>query len=114
MIFRVLFFVALFQVNLAANDENKNGNSLEINQDPEYVYRKWNNSDYLTKSAVDEAVKKLMAFFIRHNSEVELSGPCMSAFFRAFQALRKQTPWAYTCMYSNFLILNLFPMLFCV
>ncbi|GFY47922.1 uncharacterized protein TNIN_176131 [Trichonephila inaurata madagascariensis] len=102
MIFRALFFVALLQVNLAATDKSNNGNSVEINQDPDYVYRTWNNSDYLTKTAVDEAIKKLMAFFIRHNSEVELSGPCMAAFFRAFQAIRKQTPWAYTCMYFNF------------
>lgn len=112
MIFRALFLLVLFHVSLAAQDEQKtaenNENSYEaIAQNPnhpDYVFVTWNNSEYLTKAAVDEAVKKLMADIVRKNSNVKISGPCMAAFFRAFQAIRRQTPWAYTCMYSLILV----------
>ncbi|GIY04853.1 uncharacterized protein CDAR_224291 [Caerostris darwini] len=110
MILHGLFLLALFQMNLAGKGDEKsnknNENSLEaIAQNPnhpDYVFVKWNNSDYLTKASVDQSIKKLMAFMIRENSDVKISGPCMSAFFRAFQAIRKQTPWAYARMYLNF------------
>ncbi|GBM38015.1 hypothetical protein AVEN_206846-1 [Araneus ventricosus] len=112
MIFRALFLLVLFHVSLAAKDVQKsaenNENSYEAIAEnpnhPDHVFVTWNNSEYLTRALVDESIKKMMADIIRKHSDVKISGPCMAAFFRAFQAVRKQTPWAYACMYFPFLV----------
>lgn len=112
--FRAICLIALFSSNMAAKEKSKkepqDKDSLEAilnNPDhPDFLYVSWNNSDYKVIDATNQMVKKMMAMVIRSSSDVEISGPCMSALFKLMQAIRKQNPWAYKCKYY---ILNIIP-----
>ncbi|KAG8178210.1 hypothetical protein JTE90_026978 [Oedothorax gibbosus] len=102
LVFRIFCLVALFCSSMAAkkkpDKEPSIKDSLEAilgNPDhPDFISVSWNNSDYKVTEANEQMMKKMMAMVIRQSSEIELSGPCMSALFKLMQAMRKQKLWA--------------------
>ncbi|XP_015917242.1 nose resistant to fluoxetine protein 6 isoform X2 [Parasteatoda tepidariorum] len=76
-------------------DDLSLGDPLQNPNHPDHIFAKWNASDHEIIASTEKFAKKIMAMAIRSGSEVQLSGPCMSALFKLIQAIRKQAIWAY-------------------